>query len=487
MSLKRKAGSGFFWVAIERLGQQGLAGITFIILARLLTPEDFGLIGMLMIFIGVSQSFIDSGMGQALIRKKEITDQDRSTVFWLNLFLSFVFYGLLYFAAPFIAAFYDQPELTNLTRFMGLTVIFNGIAIVQRSELTQRLEFKKQTYAQIPALLISAIVSIGMAYLGYGVWAIASQFVLTAFLSSILLWVMAPAKILISWDKETFISLFNFGYKLLISGLLHTTYEHIYKLVIGKYFLASTLGFYTQAQRLQQLASQTLVGIIQKVTYPLLAKTSDDPVRLKHGYRQIITGSSFIIFPGMLILILFAKPIMQYILGEQWISAAPFLQLLCISGILHHLHAINLNILKVLGRTDLYLKLEIIKKINITIAIIIGLQFGIYGLLIGQVVASYVALFINAFYTSKFLNYSLLEQGGDVLKVLMLSLPMIFIVFALLTIFNINSLSILIGYLVFSGIIYIITNLLYRTKVTEIVLDLLAPYLPLKFKRIFHI
>lgn len=487
MSLRRKAGSGFFWVAIERLGQQGLAGVTFIILARLLTPEAFGLVGMLMIFIAVSQSFIDSGMGQALIREKEITDQDRSTVFWLNLFLSFLFYGLLYFAAPFIAKFYDQPELTNLTRFMGLTVIFNGIAIVQRSELTQQLEFKKQTYAQIPALVISAVVSIGMAYMGYGVWAIAMQFVLTALCSSILLWILAPAKILFTWNKESFIRLFNFGYKLLISGLIDTTYQHIYKLVIGKFFLAATLGFYTQAQRLQLLASQTLVGIIQKVTYPILAKAGEDPVRLKRGYRQVITGSSFIIFPGMLLLILFAKPIMQYVLGEQWIPAAPFLQLLCISGILYHLHAINLNILKVIGRPDLFLKLEIIKKVNITVAIIIGLQFGIYGLLIGQVIASYIALFINTYYTARFLDYSVLEQGEDVLKVLMLSLPMIIILLVLVTVFSITSLPILIGYLVLSGIIYITTNLIYRTEVTKMALDFIAPHLPLKFKRILHI
>lgn len=487
MSLKTEAGKGLFWVAVERLGQQSLQAVTFVILARLLSPEDFGLVGMILIFFAVSESFIDSGMGQALIREKEITDQDRSTVFWLNLFLSLLFYGTLFVAAPFISAFYERPELTSLTRFMGLAVIFNGIAIVQRSELTQRLEFKKQTYAQIPALFISSIVSITMAYLNFEVWAIATQFVLTAFCSSILLWFVAPAKILFKWNKESFLRLFEFGYKLLLSGLLNTTYQHIYKLVIGKFFLAATLGFYTQAQRLQQLASQTLVGIIQKVTYPILAKAGDDKKRLKRGYRSVITISSFVIFPGMILLILFANPIMLYVLGEQWLPAAPFLQILCISGILYHLHSINLNVLKVLGRSDLFLKLEIIKKVNITIAIFVGIQFGIYGLMIGMVISSYVALVINTYYTSEFLNYSILEQGWDVVKVFFLSIPMILIIGSLLLLFPVNSIFVLLIYFFFAGAIYIGTNLLFRTEVSDLTLSFLEPYLPARFKKILHI
>ncbi|MEX1122500.1 MAG: lipopolysaccharide biosynthesis protein, partial [Balneolales bacterium] len=439
MSLRSEASKGVIWVTVERFGQQILQAVIFVILARLLTPEDFGLVAMLMIFFALSQTFVDSGLGQAMIREKEITDQDRATVFWFNLFLSVAFYGLLYVSAPAIALFFERPELTDLTRVMGLSVIFYGIAIVQRSELTQMLQFKKQAMAQVPAVVISGVVSVTMAYAGYGVWALATQYLLIALCSSILLWVVHPAKIAMQWNRESFVRLFGFGYKLLLSGLLNTSYMHIYKLVIGKFFATATLGLYTQAKNLQKMASQSLVGVIQKVTYPLLSKTNGDPDRMKRGYRQVIQASSFVIFPGMILLILLADPIMVNVLGEQWQPAAPFLQILCLSGMFYHLHAINLNILKVVGRSDLFLKLEVIKKVNTTVAIVVGLQFGIYGLLIGQVISSYFALVINTYYTARFLNYSIYEQVQDVLKVLILSLPMALVVGGMMLLVPIDS------------------------------------------------
>lgn len=487
MSLKNEAGKGFFWVAVERFGQQILAGVTFIILARILTPEDFGLIGMLMIFLAVSESLVESGMGQALIREKRITPIDRSTVFWLNLGMSLLFFVILFVAAPLIGSFYGQPELVSLIRVMGLAVIFNGTAIIQKSELTQRLKFKMQAYAQLPALLLSGCCAIILAYLGYGVWALAIQFLLNALLGSLFLWIVSPAKILFAWSRESFFRLFGFGYKLLLSGLLNTTFQHIYKLVIGKLFSVATLGFYTQAKKLQQLASQTLTGVIQKVSYPLLARSQGDQEMLKRGYRQVIQSSSFLIFPPMLLLLVFAEPIMVYVLGQQWLPAAPFLQLLCISGLLFHLHSINLNVLKVLGRSDLFLKLEVIKKINTTIAIVIGLQFGIFGLLIAQVISSYVALLINTWYSAKFLDYSILEQGADVLKVLALSIPMLIVSVGLIVLVPINSLLLLITFLLLAGLVYMLTNLLYRNETNEMIFSLIAPHLPVRIKNFLHL
>lgn len=487
MSLKAEAAKGILWVAVEQFGRQLLQVVIFIMLARLLTPKDFGLVAMIMVFFAIAQSFIESGMGQALIREKKITDKDRSTVFWFNLLLSISFYGLMYAAAPWIAEFYNRPELVKLTRVMGLTVIFFGIAIVQRSEMTQKLEFKKQAFAEVPAVLVAGLVSITMAYMDFGVWSLVAQYLLVTACSSIALWVIQPEKIAFIFDKESFNRLFGFGYKLFLSGLLNTIYEHIYKLVIGKYFAATTLGFYAQSKKIQQIASHNLIGIVQKVTYPLLAKTSDDPIRLRRGYRQVIQSSSFIIFPVMLLLILFAEPLMLFVFGEKWMEAAPFLQILCYSGILHHLHSINLNILKVLGRSDLFLKLEIIKKVNITIAIIIGLQFGIYGLMIGQVISSYVALLINTWYTAKFLNYSIFEQGEDVLKVLVLSVPMIVIMSVLSFLLPIQSLLTLISYILLAGVIYVGSNLIYRTEIVNIVLEIAAPFLPKKIKTILNV
>ncbi|MEP1305326.1 MAG: lipopolysaccharide biosynthesis protein [Balneola sp.] len=487
MSLKSQASKGFFWVAIERFGQQILQSIIFVILARLLSPEDYGLIAMLMIFFAIGQTFVDSGMGQALIRKEEITDQDRSTVFWFNLMISIIFYAILYFCAPAIADFYDRAELVDLTRVMGLSIIFFGIAIVQRSEMTQLLEFKKQAYAQIPAMIIAGVVSVTMAFNGYGVWALATQYILISLCSSIMLWILQPAKITFKFSKSSFDELFGFGYKLLISGFIDTIYQHIYKLVIGKYFIASTLGYYTQAKKVQILASKNLVTIIQKVTYPLLAKAGKDPKRLKRGYRQVLQVSSFVIFPGMLMLLILAKPIIIFVLGGQWAPAIPYLQILCISGLLYHLHAINLNILKVLGRSDLFLKLEIIKKINVTIAIIIGIRYGIYGLLIGQVISSYIALFVNTYYTAKFLDYSILEQVQDVLNILMLSLPMALIVGVFSYFLPAQNIIFLFGYLALSGAIYIIVNLIIKPEIVTILLSLISKYVPKKIKTMFDI
>lgn len=480
MSLRQQAAKGVIWVAIERFGQQLIQIVVFIILARLLTPEDFGLVAMIMIFFAISQSFVDSGMGQALIRLKKITDEDRSTVFWFNLGISVVFCALLYFSAPSIAKFFEESRLTDLVRFMGLAILFTGIAIVQRSELTQLMDFKTQAIVQLPTVMIGGIVSISMAYMGYGVWALATQFVITALISSLLLWIIKPSKIIFKWYPESFKSLFGFGYKLLLSGLLDTMYQHIYKLVIGKFFTASILGFYTQAKNIQQIAGQNLVGIIQKVTYPLLSKTVDDPIRMKSGYRQVIQTSSFFIFPGMFLLIIFAHPIIIHVLGIQWEPAVPFLQIVCLSGMLYHLHAINLNVLKVLGRSDLFLKLEIIKKVNITIAIVIGIQFGIYGLLVGQVISSYIALIINSYYTAKFINYPITEQLLDVIKVVGLSIPMIVVSVSYIKFIEVTNLLLLLIALSISVLTYVLSNMIYKTETVRTILDILKPHLPIK-------
>jgi O-antigen/teichoic acid export membrane protein len=487
MSLKAEASKGVLWVAAERFGQQLLQAIIFIILARQLTPEDFGLIAMIMIFFAIAQSFIDSGMGQALIREKEITDHDRSTVFWFNFVLSVGFYGLLYVSAPWIAEFYSRTELVDLIRVMGMAIIFFGVAIVQRSEMTQQLEFKKQAFAQVPAVFIAGIVSITMAYLDFGVWSLVAQYLLVAACSSTALWILQPANIWFHFNKESFFRLFGFGYKLLFSGLIDTVFKHIYKLIIGKYFAASILGFYTQAKRIQDLASRNVVGIIQKVSYPLLVKVANNKDRLKRNYRNVLQFSSFVIFPLMLVILLFSKPLLIYVLGEKWAPATPFLMILCLSGGIYHLHAINLNILMVVNRSDLILKLELIKKINVSLAIIIGLKFGIYGLLAGQVISSYIALFINTWYTAKFLNYSILEQSVDVLKVLVLSIPMMAIMGVLTFIVPVQSLLILVTYLILAATIYVGSNLLYRTEIVNIVLEMVAPFLPMKIKSIFHI
>lgn len=487
MSLKIKARKGVFWVAVERFGQQLIQIVIFIVLARLLSPKEFGLVAMIMIVFEISQIFIESGMGQALIREKEIVDKDRYTVFWFNFLAAGLFYAIIFLVAPLVSRFYDEPALTMLIRVMALAVFASGLSILQRAEMTQRMEFRKQAFAQLPAVAIAGVVSISMAFIGAGVWALVAQFMLVTILSSIMLWVLNPIKIKLAFDKSSFVRLFGFGYKLLISGLIDTIYQNIYKLVIGKSFAASTLGLYTQASKIKDLASNNLISIIQKVTYPLMVERHENPVELKRAYKNIVRLSSFVIIPLMLTLIILAGPIMEFILGPQWLEGAPFLQLICIGGVLYHLHAINLNLLKVYGRSDLFLKLEVLKKGNVTLAIFIGIQFGIYGLLIGQVIASYIALFINTYYTAKFLNYPLLEQTFDVVKVAWSSVPMVCFLVLATQFYPINSLLMLMLYLGVSVLVYLISNLVIKSQTSKQVFDLLDPYLPKYFKSIFHI
>ncbi|MCC5937202.1 MAG: lipopolysaccharide biosynthesis protein [Lunatimonas sp.] len=482
MSLKKEAGKGIIWVAAERFGQQLIQIVIFIVLARLLSPTEFGLVAMVMIVFEVSQSFIDSGMGQALIRERSITDIDRSTVFWLNILLSGLFYILIYFTATLVADFYDQPDLILLIRVMGLSVFSSGLSIVQRAEMTQRMEFKKQAIAQIPAVLVAGIVSILLAYFGAGVWSLVAQYLLVSMIGAIVLWKVNPIRIRFIFNISAFKRLFGFGYKLLLSGLLATIFNNIYKLVIGKLYAASTLGLYTQAKKIKDLASLNLISVIQKVTYPLLAKTRDNPDRLRVAYRQIILVSSYVIVPLMVFLIVFAAPIMEYVLGPQWIEATSFLQLICISGALFHLHSINLNLLKVYGRSDLFLKLEVYKKIIISIALLIGVQFGIYGVLIGQVISSYISLFINTYYTSKFLKYSVFQQVFDVLKVGLFSFPMAVVLLAGVFFFSVNSLAALIAYIGLGFLVYVLTSLYFRGESFNYILSIAQPYIPIKLK-----
>lgn len=486
MSLKKQAAKGFLWVAVERFGQILLQAILLVVLARLLTPADFGMSAMLTIFFAIAQSFIDSGMGQALIREAHISDEDRSTVFWSNLALSVFFYVVLFIAAPYIATFYELPQLVSMTRVMGLSVIFFGVTIVQRSELTQQLNFKTQAKATLPAFAIAGTTSIILAYLGYGVWALVAQYLLLAACSSFFLWFWSPSRILFVWSKASFNRLFGFGSKLLLSGMLDTVYKNVYKLIIGKLFSASILGFYTQAQKMRDIITHGLMSVISKVSYPLLSKAGGDVQKLKHSYRQMIKASSFVVFPSLILLMLMAEPIVHYVLGEQWLPTVPFLQLICIHGVLYHLHAINLNALKVLGRSDLFLKLEIIKKANTTIAIVISIPFGIYGLLIGQIITSYIALFINSYYTVKLLKYSYFSQGKDVLGVLLLSVPMALFIFLLMRIVSIDSFFMLVVGVVLAGLVYIATNMVYRTQTAMLIFDTARTLLVNKNKKTLH-
>ncbi len=482
-SLSQQAVGGVLWAIFERIGGQGIQFITSIVLARLLFPEDFALIGMIIIFFALASTLVDSGFSQALIREDDITEEDKSTTFFINFFVSIALFVVLWFGAPAISNFYEQPVLIELVRLMALTPIFFSFTIIQRATLTHAINFKEQTKVNLTASIVSGSISITLAIKGYGVWALAWQYVIMAASTSLLFWMFNPWIPRSFISKESFNKLFKFGSNILISGVIDTIFRHIYKVVLGKLFPQVLLGYFTQAENFKNAASQNLVNTLTRVTYPALSKVKDDTERAVSALRQVITTTSYFIFPAMIGMILVAEPMIITLVGEKWRGAIPILQIVCISGLIHHLHTANLNMLKVFGRSDLFLLLQIIKKTAVVIAIVVGIQFGFWGLIYGMVISSYIGLAVNMYYSKKVFNYSGLEQLKDVFPVLLLSAPMCIVVLSLNLIEYSNSIIQLIV-MVFAGAVsYGLTSLLLKPESFKQVVYLLRPKFPL-FKRI---
>lgn len=423
-SLKSKTVKGVVWSSIERFSTQGVQFLIMIIMARLLTPKDYGLIGMLAIFLAVAQSLIDSGFSQALIRKQDRTDVDNSTVFYFNIVVSSALYLILFIAAPFVADFYNQPELTSVMRVVCLGVILNSLAVVQRALLTVRIDFKTQAKASLSAAVISGCIGIVLAYCGFGVWSLVVQQLLNLSVNTLLLWIFSKWRPIAVFSWKSFHELFAFGSKLLASGLLDTLYRNIYPIVIGKLFSASSLGHYTRAHQFSEFPSSNVTGIIQRVTYPILCGIQDETERLETVYRKFLKLSAFIIFPLMIGMSAVARPFIDIVLGKQWGFCGQLLQIICFAMMWYPIHAINLNLLQVKGRSDLFLRLEIIKKILGITVLCITAPFGLVVMCYGQIFNSIVALVINTYYTGKLINVGFIRQMKDLLPTILLSLTM---------------------------------------------------------------
>ncbi len=474
-SLSERSLSAIVWAVLDKLSGSVVSFVVTILLARLLSPEDFGLVAMVMIFFEFSAVFVESGFSTALIREKTISEADKSTTFIFNLIASVVLYGVLFTSAPYIAAFFDQPLLTLIIRIMGISLIVNAFSIVQHSVLIQQIDFKTQTIVRSAAVVVSGGVAVVLAFKGWGVWSLVARYALLDLMTTILFWVLGRWRPSMQFSRESFRRLFGFGSKILAAAVLDKFFVHIYKLLIGKFFAAATLGFYTQANNFTNMVINTLFRTVQSVTYPVLAKLQDDPVKLKAGYRKMLQLSSFIIVPAMTVLGVLAEPVLVTLVGEKWLPAVPMLQLLCLSGLTYHFSTVNLNMLLVLGRSDLSLKLEVIKKINIAIAIVVGLQFGIYGLIIGEVIASYVNLVINAFYSKKFLRYSLGEQVRDILPTVAFSVLIGGLLFFLKDLSATTGALQLVLLASISGLVYLGLHLVTKTEEMQFIRQTIIP------------
>lgn len=421
-SLKSKTVKGTVWSSVERFSVQGIQFAVMIVMARLLTPSDYGLVGMIAIFIAISQSLVDSGFSQALIRKQDRTEVDNSTVFYFNIAVGGLLYLILFVCAPLIADFYGEPSLTPITRAIGLSVVFNSLAVVQRALLTVRLDFKTQAKASLAGCLVSGAVGIGMAYGGRGVWAIVWQQITNLFVVTSLLWVLSKWKPVPRYSWRSFRELFGFGSKMLASGLLDTLYRNIYLIVIGKVFRASDLGYYTRANQFSDFASSNITGIFQRVTYPVLCTIQDDTERLRDVYRRLLKTSAFVIFPLMMGLAAVSKPMVVTFLTEKWLFSAVLLVPLCFASMWYPVHAINLNLLQVEGRSDLFLRLEVIKKILGVAVLCVTLPLGLVWMCWGSLVSSIIALVINTRYTGRLIGLGFMSQMRDLLPTFVLSI-----------------------------------------------------------------
>lgn len=414
-SLRGKTVKGVGWSFIDSFAGQGITFLVGLVLARLLTPDEYGLIGIITIFIAVFNSIVDSGFSNALIRKTDAKDIDYNTVFITNLVVSVVLFFALFFSAPLIARFFDQPLLKPLSQVMASIVIINAFAIIQRTLLVKSIDFKTQTKVSLISSISSGVVGIAMAYCGYGVWSLAGQQLSRQLLNTLFLWIYSKwyPKFQFSWNS--FRELFGFGWKLLASGLIDTLWREAYQVIIGKCYSPATLGQYARGQQFGSIFSTNLNSIVQRVSYPVLSSIQDDKERLKQAYRRVIKVTMLVTFTLMLGLAAISKPMILVLIGDKWLLAASLLPIICFQMVLYPLHALNLNMLQVQGRSDLFLKLEIFKKVVGIIPLLLGIFIDIYWMLWGSVLAGIFAYYLNSYYSGKYLSYSLWAQVKDIM------------------------------------------------------------------------
>lgn len=420
-SLKSITLHALSWSFVEAIGLQSVKFVIGIILARLLLPEQFGLVAMLYVFIAVANAFIESGFGAALIQKRNAGQIDICSIFYFNLVVGLAAAGLLYLGAPFIAVFYNQPILAPLSQAMSLIIVMNSFGLIQGTLLAKQLDFKTQTKVSLLAGGISGIIGIAMAVADFGVWSLVAQQVSNSFFQTVFLWFFNPWRPSLVFSFQSLQEMFGFGSRLLASGLLNQIFDSLYYVVIGRMFSAAALGFFTCAMALAELPSRTLSGIVVRVTFPVFSTVQNDPPRLKRFLKKALKFLVFVNFPMMIGLAVIAHPLVLVLLTEKWSPCVPYLQLLCAMGLLYPLHLINLNALQALGRSDLFLRLEVIKKALIVVNIAVTWPYGIEAMIYGMIVFSCTCYVLNSYYTGVLIGYPIAEQMRDMIAYLILA------------------------------------------------------------------
>lgn len=474
--LKKETAKGVAWSGIDKIANGGIQFLANIVLARMLTPKDFGLLAIIAIFVQILQTFIDSGFGNALIQKKDRSQTDYSTVFFFNLALSFGFYVILFFCAPLIADFFDNEKLTSLTRVVGLNLIIGALVSVHKTRLTVQLRFKIQAVISLISSCVSAIVAIWMAYRGYGVWSLVALTITSISVQMVLIYILIKWRPSLEFSKTAFRSLFSYSSKLLGASLIHLLYRNIYPIIIGKRFSPVELGYFNRADTFAMYPPYMIGSVISRVAFPIFSRIQDDNARLRNAYSKYIVFASLIIFPILIGLLVLAEPLTLLILKEKWLPMVPMLQILCIDWMTDHLCTINLNVLYVKGRSDLAFKLEIIKKSLALGIFFVSLYWGIIGVCWGRVVYSCCAVYLNSFYTKQLIGISLFQQLKDIFAPLLYAVCMGAVVWLSTLYISDLHYRIIIGFLIGIGVYVIeiyLTNPMYIKEITGILKNLI--------------
>lgn len=451
-SLKEKTVKGTIWSGIDNVAQFGTTFIVGVILARILSPDDYGLIGIVAIFTSISNTIINGGFTSALIRTKGASDADYNTAFFSNFVLSLFLYIVIFLLSPLIASFFGRDELVSLTRVSMIGIIIGSFTLVQRTILTKRIDFKSQTKVTLIASISSGVAGITMALCGLGVWSLVFQGLLNSILTAVLLWGANRWMPNLSFSKESFNRLFGFGWKMMLSSLLDTIWRELNQVVIGKFYNPAALGQYTRANNFSSLFSRNLSEVVQRVSYPVLSEVQDDKERMVSAYRRIIKTTMFVTAVGMFFLAAISEPFIYCLIGPKWHDAAVFLPILCVTGSLYPIQSINLNMLQVLGRSDLFLGLEIIKKIIALAPLFIGAYYGILPMLYAGIPLTIICYFLNSYYSGKLLNYTSLMQLRDIapsyIIALIIAIPVYFLKYLPISYWIVLPLQIVLGCLI---------------------------------------
>ncbi len=445
--------SSLVWKFLERIGTQGIQFVVSILLARLLLPSDYGVVTMILVFTAIANVFVQSGFSTSLIQKKDADELDFSSVFYISLAIATICYIILFFSAPFIADFYNMPEMTTILRVLSLTLFFGAVNSVQNARISRNMNFKKLFFSSLGAIIVSGVTGIALAYLGYGPWALVWQQLSNSIAITIILWFTSGWRPKLMLSIERVKSLFSYGWKILCSSLLDTIYRNLYNLVIGRFYSSDTLGNYNKGEQFPKLIAVNVDGAISSVMLPAYSKEQENKDKVKKMVRRSIVTSSLFLLPMMLGLAAVAETAVRVLLTNNWLGCVPYMQLLCIVYALYPIHTANLQSIKALGKSDYFLKLEVIKKILGIVVLIITVPFGVYVMTLGQVVVAIISTFINSFPNRKLLNYSYKEQIKDIVPPLGLSLIMFAIVY-LMNFLNINIYLLLVIQIIVGAVIY---------------------------------